>query len=341
MNQEFAEYIKSHIREYLPEDYQDANVTLKKVTKGNDQTLTGLVIRKDNEIVVPTIYLEHYDVESKKGRPLDDIMREIAKIKIENSVELPFHTDALKDYETVRPMLAIRLCDPEKNKEYLKGKPYTTCGELAATYRVQVMENQGGTASTVVTDALLNLWGITPEQLHHDAVHAENTRHPVCFYSMEDLMEEIMFSAEPVNLFDRSEPVDTDFTPMYVLTNPARQDGAGVIARDGVLDKIGELIGKNFYVLPSSIHEVLIVPDKGDMQTKELEDMVKEVNATQVPPADLLSDKVQYYDRGTRTLGRKQEKGLLERLSENKVQVRETAAKMPEERNTAKREPSL
>ena len=110
---------------------------------------------------------------------------------------------------------------------------------------------------------------------------------------------------------------------------------------NGVLDKIGELLGSDFYVLPSSTHEVILVPDNGNMQTKELEDMVKEVNATQVPPEDLLSDKVQYYDRAAKTLGRKQEKGLLERLSENKAQVQEREAKAPKERQKTKQEPSL
>ena len=110
---------------------------------------------------------------------------------------------------------------------------------------------------------------------------------------------------------------------------------------NGVLDKIGELLGSDFYVLPSSTHEVILVPDNGNMQTKELEDMVKEVNATQVAPEDLLSDKVQYYDRAAKTLGRKQEKGLLERLSENKAQVQEREAKAPKERQKTKQEPSL
>ena len=86
---------------------------------------------------------------------------------------------------------------------------------------------------------------------------------------------------------------------------------------------------------------ITVVPDNGNMQTKELEDMVKEVNATQVAPEDLLSDKVQYYDRAAKTLGRKQEKGLLERLSENKAQVQEREAKAPKERQKTKQEPSL
>lgn len=306
MNQKFKEYIKNHIREYLPQDYQNANVILKEIIKGNDRALTGLIIRKDNEKVTPVIYLEPYEAENKKGRSLDDIMREIAKI-MENSLELSFHTESLNDYETVRPMLTIRLCDPEKNKEYLKGKPYTLYGELAATYQVQFIEHKEGSDFAVITDDTLKLWGITPEQLHHDAVNAENVRNPACLYDIEDLIIlEGAFSYIPANLFERPELKANGF--VYVLTNQTRIYGAGVLARDGVLDRVGELIGSDFYVLPSSIHEVLIIQDDGKMTEKELENIVREVNATHVAPGDLLSDKVQHYDRVAKTLGRKQTK---------------------------------
>jgi len=290
MNQEFAENIKNHIREYLPADYQDAKITLEKVTKGNDRTLTGLIIRKDDETVAPSIYLEHYEEQFGKGRPMDDIMKEIAQIKMENSLELPIDVRGLEDYETARPLLAVRLCDPEKNQEYLKDKPHTACGELAATYRIQIMEDSSGTASAVVTNDMLNLWGITPEQLHHDTVAAENARNPVCLYTMDDVMSEIMLSVKPENLFEQTEPLESEMMPMYILTNHNKVNGAGVLARDGVLDKIGELLGSDFYVLPSSTHEVILVPDNGNMQTKELEDTVKEINATQVAPEDFTDE---------------------------------------------------
>lgn len=84
---------------------------------------------------------------------------------------------------------------------------------------------------------------------------------------------------------------------LYILTNQSRLNGAGVLAQDNVLERIGNLLGSDFYVLPSSIHEVLIVPDNGAVNLKELEAVVKEVNATEVAPEDLLSDKVQHYDR--------------------------------------------
>lgn len=208
MNTEIAEYIKNHIREYLPPEYQEAHITLEEVTKGNDRRLTGLMIRNDGEITVPTIYLEPYAKQLAQGRPMDEIIREIVQIRTEQDTRVPFEVSDLMDYRQVKPMLAIRLCDPEQNREYLKDKPFTPCGELAAVYRIQVMESKEGVASAVVTDRMMELWGVTKEQLHQDAVAAETERSPVCFYSMEDMMDEIMFSSKPENLFECTEPLD-------------------------------------------------------------------------------------------------------------------------------------
>ena len=166
MNTEIAEYIKNHIREYLPPEYQEAHITLEEVTKGNDRRLTGLMIRNDGEITVPTIYLEPYAKQLAQGRPMDEIIREIVQIRTEQDTRVPFEVSDLMDYRQVKPMLAIRLCDPEQNREYLKDKPFTPCGELAAVYRIQVMESKEGVASAVVTDRMMELWGVTKEQLH-------------------------------------------------------------------------------------------------------------------------------------------------------------------------------
>ena len=257
MNTEIAEYIKNHIREYLPPEYQEAHITLEEVTKGNDRRLTGLMIRNDGEITVPTIYLEPYAKQLAQGRPMDEIIREIVQIRTEQDTRVPFEVSDLMDYRQVKPMLAIRLCDPEQNREYLKDKPFTPCGELAAVYRIQVMESKEGVASAVVTDRMMELWGVTKEQLHQDAVAAETERSPVCFYSMEDMMDEIMFSSKPENLFECTEPLDAATMPMYVLTNASKVNGSGILARDGVLDKIGELLGKNFYCISGVAGAVL------------------------------------------------------------------------------------
>lgn len=340
MNNNFAEYIKEHIKEYLPPEYQDAVVSTERVTKSNDRVLTGLTIQKKGERTAPAIYLEPFAELMENGLSKYDVLQQIAKIQITYKDQLPMEVSELESYESMRPMLSIQMCDPDTNREYLKDKPHVSCGELAAFYRIQVASDDNGTASVAVTENLMELWGITKEQLHQDAVQAENARNSICFYDMEDLVFGPMVSDKPENLFHRTEPLNIGFTPLYVLTNQDKTNGAGVLVQDGVLEKIGELIGTNFYILPSSIHEVLIVPDNGNMQLAELEDMVREVNATQVAPEDLLSDKVQYYDREAKTLGRRQEKSVLEQLADKKAQVRQTET-VPKAKQAGRNEPSL
>lgn len=339
MNQELMEYIKNHIKEYLPLEYQDASVMLEKVTKNNDRVLTGLIVQKVGETTAPTVYLEPYAEQMDMGRPLDSVMREIAKIQ--TNYHIPsFVLPSLGDYEKVKPLLSIRLYDPEKNQDYLKDKPHTPCGDLAAAYRIQISKDDDGAASAIVTNGLLQTWGISAEQLHKDTLAAESSRETVCLHSMDDVMSQLMFSGECPNLMNDDEISNTGLG-IYVLTNQSKLNGAGVLAQDNILERIGDLLGSDFYVLPSSIHEVLIVPDNGAVNLKELEAMVKEINATEVAPEDLLSDKVQYYDRETKTLGRKQAKGVLERLAENKEQIQKNSPQKQEMKHVNKNEPSL
>lgn len=144
MNQNFVEYVKSHIKEYLPMEYQNAVISVNEVTKSNDRMLTGLTILLPGERAAPTIYLEALAEQVERGMPLDTAMKQIAQIQLENYNRVPLDISMLENYEAVRPMLAVQMCDPETNQEYLKGKPYTSCGELAAYYRIQVAADEEG-----------------------------------------------------------------------------------------------------------------------------------------------------------------------------------------------------
>lgn len=218
MNQNFIDYVKSHIKEYLPTEYQNAVISINEVTKSNDRMLTGLTILLPGEQAAPTIYLEALAEQVERGMPLDTAMKQIAQIQLENYSRVPLNISMLENYEAVRPMLAVQMCDPETNQEYLKGKPYTSCGELAAYYRIQVAADEEGTASVAVTESMMQMWGITKEQLHKDAMQAAHARSPVCLYDMEEVMAESIFSVKPENLFNREEPLDIGFVPIYILT---------------------------------------------------------------------------------------------------------------------------
>ena len=253
--QEFNQYVKDHIKEYLPPEYETARISVEEVTKSNDRKLSGLTVLREGENFSPTVYLEPFAEQVTQGHSLGDALREIAEFQTIHHAHTPVEVSTFMDYEAVRPMLSMKLCDPEMNRDYLKDKPHTPCGELAVFYRIQVERTENGTAVAAITNNLLGSWGITKDQLHKDAVQAENERNPVRFYSMEDVMTEMMGLAEPDNLFDHQAPLPINFTPMYVLTNPDKVDGAAVLARDGVAERIAELVGTNYFVLPSSVHE--------------------------------------------------------------------------------------
>lgn len=324
MDQNIVEYIKGHVKEYLPPEYRDAYIDVREVLKNNDQVMTGMTILKDGDNITPMIYLDPYGEDIAAGRPMASVLEDIVQIQRKAAGRTQLVPSVLENYENVRPMLSVGLCDTERNQEYLRDKPYTICGELAAVYRIQIMadEDGGGTGTIAVTHDMLRLWGVTRERLHKDAVEAESVRNPPRLYRMDDILS----LPEWDNMLETESSRQAGPIPMYVLTNRNRIDGAGAIAFDGVLDKVGELLGKNFYLLPSSVHEMVILPDDGVERTKDFEKMVREINAEMVSPYEQLSEKVQYYDRETKTLGRKKEKGLLEQLAECRIQAREKEA---------------
>lgn len=86
---------------------------------------------------------------------------------------------------------------------------------------------------------------------------------------------------------------------LYALTNVEKQYGASMITQPEVLNKLEQLFPEGFYVLPSSVHEVLIVPDNGEMEPKMLGEMVREVNKNEVERQEVLSDRVYSYDNRT------------------------------------------
>ena len=123
----------------------------------------------------------------------------------------------------------------EEISEFLKDKPYTACGELVTSYRIQVLEEKEMNGSAAITNEVLRSWGITKEQLHQDAVQAEKERKPACLYRMDD----ILFSEQAENLLEEGAPLQAGELPIFVLTNHDKSEGAGVMVQDGVLKKVG------------------------------------------------------------------------------------------------------
>ena len=236
----------------------------------------------------------------------------------------------------------------EANKEMLETVPHQNMEDMAVVYCFVLNSNDEGRASILVTNQLIENMGVTPEQLHADAMENAPKIKPVEIKGMSEVMAEMMGfeQAEMMGIF----PVALEDEKIYVATVPDKVHGAGVLAYQDFMEQAAERAGGDFYVLPSSLHEVLIVPDNGEMGLKDLEAMVKEVNATQVAPADKLTDSVYHYDSQAKIfeLGEKfvarqaekeeedaEEKGEKSVLGELKAK-KEEVAKAPKKENIDK-----
>lgn len=306
MMSDFAKQVEENIREYLPESYINASVQFQNTVKGNDRILESVLILKDGETVAPVIYLGEFAERYYQGEGLETILRDIVDMRTHfEQIPVPDLPD-LTNYDAIRDRLFIQLCDPERNHQFLEKSAYKKFGELAAVYRVDIARDEESIATMMVTNDHLSMWGIDIEQLHKDASESQYCKN-VCLYDMNSMLRESfgIFSERAENLLTSEtarEQIRNSENMLFVLTNSTREYGASVMLNTDVMGKIGDLFGKDYYVLPSSTHELILVPDNGEITKKELEDMVKSVNETNVSPEEFLSDKVQFYDAESREL---------------------------------------
>lgn len=179
----------------------------------------------------------------------------------------------------------------EANEELLQEVPYVPYLDLAIIFCVLFEAGDYGMATMMIRNRHLKLWHVTKEDIYHQARY--NTWHelPGEFLTMSDLIAELTGIKEKC-------PEE----PMYVLTNQIRNYGASAILYPDRLAGISLCLKENFYVVPSSVHEMIIVPESVSPGRRMLTEMLREVNETQVPDEDILSDHVYYYDRKERRL---------------------------------------
>ena len=301
---EFKQEVADRIKEFLPEKYADADVSIQSVVKNNDQKLDGLMIKLEESNIAPNIYLNQFYEQHENGRDMDDILAAIADVRTEHEAVKNFDVKMLTDLDSVKDRITCRLINAEQNAEYLADKPHKMVDDLAVTYHIALGKEEGGNMSAPITNRLMEEYGVDVEQLHQFAMDNMDTLTPVTFKSMSETMVEMMLPDMMRDGMDEEQAREaianmlppTPDEKMYVLSNTDKLNGAAVILNDRAMDEVTEKLGKDFYILPSSVHEVLIVPKDPEFDLKTLESMVQDVNATQVAPEERLSDHVYAYD---------------------------------------------
>ena len=295
--EEFKANVVEEIKDFLPEKYADASVTIQDVTKNNDRQLSGLTIRTEDNNIAPTIYLEGFYQKYQDGADMGDILQEIADTRVTHEIEQGFDANKITDLDTVKDHIVCKILNADMNQDYLENKPHTMVEDLAVMYAVDLGGDNTGHMSAPITYQIMEQYGITVEDLHQIAM--DNLANAdIDFKSMRDVLVDMMF---PDGIDENDPrafmlPPEEETPSMYVLTNGDKLNGANCILDSQTMENISEQIGGDFYIIPSSLHEVIILPDSPDISKDTLEQMVHDVNAGEVAPEDRLSDHVYMYD---------------------------------------------
>lgn len=314
---EFMDYVKEHVADYLPEKFANAVVIIQPTIKNNDVVLDGLTILNPDSNMSPNIYLNSFYEEYQRGRKLEDIVADVADSYIEHiepseEYSMNLSVKDFSDYEKIRDFIYPRVCNLDNNQKRLADVPYTVKEDLAITYHVKVNADKEAVGSFVIHNGLLKSYGVDVETIHTQAMTNMERISPMTFQPLSDLMVELLapeFAAEEGIPLEEAEELikDTylsDGPNVYCLSNESKLNGAAYIMKDDVCQMVAEKLGNDYYILPSSVHEVLVMAKHEDMPVQEMQDMVQSVNARCVSAEEVLSNHIYQYEAKTHTFSR-------------------------------------
>lgn len=296
---EFTKEIEKEMATYFTDSVR---IQVSTIHKNNGVKMEGLIIRENGQRVAPTIYLNCFYERFLQGMEIGEIGKEIFNI-YQSCKNHPIEDAGFfADYEQVKNRVVYKLIHRECNRELLEDVPYIPYLDLAIVFYCIIYSEEYGNATVLVHNAHIQMWHVTAQQLYEHASRNTPVLLPYFMKSLNEVMEEgfekMTFAYDndtSENTMDMVKAGAENFS-MYVLTNQAKLFGAAAILYPDLLKDFAAACGRDFYILPSSIHEVILVPEFESSDFSKLSDMVKEINGMSVAREEVLSDHAYYYD---------------------------------------------
>ena len=273
----FTMLVREEVEKRTGECYK---VRLDDVRKNNGVVLRGITVTQDDSNISPTIYLNSYYEEYIKGRAtlinvVNDVMDTYHRNKVNQSVDMRYFLN----YESVRQKSIYKLVNTEKNKELLEDIPHIEFLDLSIVFQCLVAQEDFGRASILIHNVHLKLWDVSVEILYQAA--KENTQQLQGYEikGMTEVLQEIMCAEDSENFTEDNERSSfPGSVPMYVLSNKSRVDGAACMLYPNLIQDFAEAIQSSFYIIPSSIHELLLLPTRHLEESQEIKSMIRVIN---------------------------------------------------------------
>lgn len=262
--------------------------------KNNGVTVTGLMLKGEQERVAPNFYLNRQFHGWMCGKQSLEEIEEMLCTSYEEEVKKngTLVSQIAFSWEEFQKNVFMRLVNREKNEKQLEKLPYMEFLDLAVVYYYSVPVGEETLGTMVITKEHLELLGITQEELHQTALKNEEQFQPVKIRCMEEVVYEL---GKRLGVNVQETEAVSPF--LHVLTNSRGLYGAVAMINQEKLEHYARQINNSFYLLPSSIHEVILVPASNEISLEYFADMVREINQTQVDATEVLSDSIYFYDK--------------------------------------------
>lgn len=279
---------------------KEAEVFIHRVTKNNGIILDGIVIMKNGSNFSPTIYLNGYYSMYLSGCELDEIVRRVYDIYLNSIGNVTIPDDFFMSFEKLRNNVAFRVINYERNEKLLENIPFRRFKNLAIVYFVVIDDIEEGRGIVTIYNNHVGYWNISEDILYNCAIINTPRLYPAEIKPMNQVVSDMILKESNEDNIDELiahvNRMNEEF-PMYVLTNSYRSYGASCMLYDGLLMKFARHIEADLYIVPSSVHELILIPVDGEVTKEGLDEMIRNVNSTELSKEEILSDTAYLFTR--------------------------------------------
>lgn len=275
----------------LEEIVTDGEVHVNEVLKNNNVKLTGVSIRREGSNVCPTIYLDDF---FQREVSVKETVERILELSEDNKTDMDFSW--FSDWEQVKEKVRYRLINRDANEELLSDVPCVGFLDLAIVFYVGVEDKAFGLGSILIKNEHMKSWeGINVNDLYAAAKVNMALKEKFEYKNICEVLKQMMNIDEEENIL-APEKYDSCYD-MFVITNKKKLYGASALSELQVLEKIANELDSDLIIIPSSIHELIVIKNEGELVIENIRNMVQEVNMTQVSIDEVLSDNVYIFER--------------------------------------------
>lgn len=258
-----------------------------RILKNNGVELDGFSYYVEGHKERPTVYVNQYYEEETAKERLVQIAELVLKTLRGCRLLDAQGVEQMMDFAAVRDRIFCRLISRERNEQLLSDVPWLPWLDLAIVFHFQVPESVMHRATALIHTSQMESWGVTIDEIFRAA--AAN-------------MEKVQIFLEPMETFLGEMGFEPLSSGMHILSNRQKEYGAAVIIDPRVQRMCLRKLGESFYVLPSSVHELLLLPESLSAGRTELDQLIREVNEACVGEEDYLSGHAYFYSEETEIL---------------------------------------